>query len=475
MNERKLFLIQNFTLLIATAHEKVHVGNQKFKCDTCGKAFDILRQLTEHAAVHRVDKPFTCSICNKHYSRGTVLSQHMKSHTSTNTITNTTPVNYGNNAIVNTIQNVQANQMALMAKTTVTVPIMTQQPLYKCQHEQCDKILMTPTDLKEHELVHIAVQKDDKKLITVKEVMVMVKTDEPQIIQLMPSSQIKCYACNELFNTEQERNEHAIIHNNRLLTNDTNQTLSSVQVSNTQLLNPIQTATIIDQPPEVPSLSFPDVEPMYEEIQTGPKFMDLDSTRCVKIIKPDDEIIRNSDTNEKFKCEVCNKRFSILSNYNFHLRVHKRDKPHRCLICGKSFRLPKSLEQHMVLHSETSSYHCVVCNRIFSRSGALKMHMRSHTTAEIQAPNRTYVDVMCHDADDDLFANEDEENNVSLDFSHLDVPICDICGIKFNVCGNTRTHTCPKYNANEDDEFDDDDEENLTAMDIWNCDGTLIT
>lgn len=403
----------------------------------------------------------------------------MKSHTTTTTTTTiANPVNYANNTIVKTIPNVQAKQMenivpmAMMTKTnvTVTVPMMTQQPLYKCQ--QCENMFMTPTDLNEHELVHIAVQKEDKKLVTIKEVMVIAKPDEPQIIQLMPSSQIKCYACNEMFNTEQERNEHAVIHNNRLLTNDTNQTLSSVQVSNTHSLNPIQTTTIIDQPPEVPSLSFPEVEPMYEEIQTGPKFMDLDSTNGVKIIKPDDEIIRNnSDTNEKFKCKVCNKHFSILSNYNFHLQFHKRDKPHRCIVCAKSFRLLKNLEQHMVLHSETPPFHCVVCNRIFSQSSALKMHMRSHTTAEIQAPNRSYVDVLCHDADDDLFPHEDEENNVSLDFSHLDVPICDMCGIKFDVCGNTRIHTCPKYNANDDDEFDDDDddEENLNAMDIWNC------
>lgn len=381
----------------------------------------------------------------------------MKSHTTANnTITN--------NNTVNLVTTIQTSEAPIAATKTVTVPIITQKPLYRCQ--QCDNMFITPTELKEHESVHIVAQKEEKKVVTLKEVVVMVKQDEPEIIKLMP--QIKCFGCHELFNTEQERNEHAVIHN-RVLTTDLNPTLNSVQVNPIQV-NPIQTqaTTIIEQSQELPSLSLGDDE-MFEDIQTGPKFMDLDN-KC-KILKPDDDL-RNESTDklvDKFKCDVCDKRFSILSNYNFHLRVHKREKPFRCLVCGKSFRLAKSLEQHMVLHSETASFNCVVCNRTFGRSSALKMHMRSHTTAEIQAPKRSYIDVMCHDADDDLFV-EDEENNIMLDFRGVTPTYCDICGNKFTQGhGNLRTHKCSKYNTNEDEEFDDD-EENLASMDIWNCD-----
>lgn len=397
------------------------------------------------------------SICNKSYSRATVLSQHMKSHTTCST---TTINNYNN--IVTTIQSTTPIDVPMTTtKTTVSVPMITQQPLYKCQ--QCEKMFMTPTDLKEHEAVHIAIQKEEKKMVSLKEVVVMVKQEEPQIIQLMP--QIKCFACHEHFNSEQERNEHAVIHN-RIITTELT---TPIQMNSIPTIN--QTvSTIIEQPPELPSQ--PDHEPMYEEIQTGPKFTDLDNKCKLKTETGDFHANNNEPLDkltDKFKCDVCDKRFSILSNYNFHLRVHKREKPFRCLVCGKSFRLAKSLEQHMVLHSDTSSFNCVVCNRTFGRSGSLKMHMRSHTAAEIQAPKRAYIDVMCHDADDDLFG-EDEENNIMLDFRDVTPTYCDICGNKFTQShGNLRTHKCSKYNPNEDDEFDDD-EENLASMDIWNCD-----
>lgn len=403
------------------------------------------------------------SICNKSYSRATVLSQHMKSHS----IGNTTATNTVNQ-VVTTIQASKPIEVPISTpKTTVTVPIISQQPLYKCQ--QCEKMFMTPTDLKEHEAVHLTIQKEEKKVVTLKEIVVMVKPDEPQIIQLMP--QIKCSLCQEQFNTEQERNEHAVIHSRNVSTEierNPVQVNMNINVSSGPTTT-VQPPTTMEQTPEIPNLSLQQDEMLINENQNGPKFMDLDN-KC----KDEEPQIntRNEQCDkqvDKFKCDVCDKRFSILSNYNFHLRIHKREKPFRCLVCGKSFRLAKSLEQHMVLHTETSSFNCIVCSRTFSRSGALKLHMRSHTTAEIQAPKRSYIDVLCHDADDDLFA-EDEENNIMLDFRDVAPTYCDICGNKFvQSHGNLRTHKCSKYNTNDDDDFDDQ-EENLASMDIWNCD-----
>lgn len=393
--------------------------------------------------VHRQDKPFTCKICNKSYSRATVLSQHMKSHS------------MGNDAMSQTvtITTSEVSQSTATTMTTVSVPAplsVAAQPVYKCQ--QCEKMFMTPSELKDHESVHNPPQKEDKKVITLKEVMM---PEEPQIIQLMP--QIKCYICDEHFNTEPERANHAVIHN-RIVTTEIPQQM--------QLINP-PTVTKIE-PPTVPIAGIDmDVEPDENEISCDDviKLTLLDNKSPCNVCGKSHT--RNQPC-EKFKCDVCDKRFSILSNFNVHKRIHKRDKPFRCSVCGKCFRLAKSLTVHMVLHTETESFDCPVCDRSFNRTGSLKIHMKSHTTAELQAPKRAYIDVMCHDADDDLFG-DDEENNrdVMLDFIDENPTFCDICGKQFTVYNaNTRTHKCSKYPI--DDDFEDDDEQ-LSSLDVWNC------
>lgn len=425
---------------------QVHTGNQIFKCEVCGNAFDVYRHLTEHMIVHRQDKPFTCKICNKSYSRATVLSQHMKSHGSNEIISNTVTIT----------STTPPHTAGTTMTTTVSMPI-TSQPVYKCQ--QCEKMFVTPSELKDHELVHVSQLKEEKKVISLKEIVV-VKSEEPQIIQLMP--QIKCYICDEHFNSDQERANHAVIHN-RIVTNEVPHT---VQV--TQIPAPTISVTTI-QPP---SLSLHTLDAEMEAVVDDEISYDdvikltlLDNkspcTACSKIHNKNQPC-------EKFKCDVCDRRFSLLSNFNVHKRIHKREKPFRCSICGKSFRLAKSLTVHMVLHTETEAFDCAICDRSFNRSGSLKIHMKSHTTAELQAPKRTYIDVMCHDADDDLFG-DDEENNrdVMLDFIDENPTFCDICGKPFIQCNaNTRTHKCSKYPIDED--FDDD-EEQLSSLDIWNC------
>lgn len=434
---------------------QVHTGNQIFKCEVCGHAFDVYRQLTEHMIVHRQDKPFTCKICNKSYSRATVLSQHMKSHSmggSYDSLPKTV-------TITSTTSNDSPQTTVTTMTTTVSVPV-TSQPVYKCQ--QCEKMFVTPSELKDHESVHTSQQKEDKKAVNIKEVIVMVKSEEPQIVQLMP--QIKCYICDEHFNSEQERAAHAVSHN-RIVVNDTPQ---SIQV--TQISAPTIPVTTIE-PPTLPPVTSLDAE-MASVATDEITFDDVIKLTLLENKSPCSACGRSHtkcQPCEKFKCDVCDKRFSNLGNFNVHKRIHKREKPFRCSVCGKSFRLAKSLTVHMVLHTENESFDCPVCDRSFNRSGSLKVHMKSHTTAELQQPKRSYIDVgFGHDADDDLFG-DDEENNrdVMLDFIDDNPTFCDICGDKFIQCNaNTRTHKCSKYSIDED--FDDEDEQ-LSSLDIWNC------
>lgn len=355
-----------------------------------------------------------------------------------------------------TITSSEPPQATVTTMTTVSMPMISQ-PVYKCQ--QCEKMFMTPSELKDHESVHNPQPKEEKKVVTVKEVIVMMKPEEPRIIQLMP--QIKCYICDEHFNTDQERANHALIHNRVVVTNEIPQQVQVTPIVVVPTVTKIEPPTL--QVPMDVELEAEQDEITYDDVI---KLTLLDNNKCACNVCGKSHT--KSQPCEKFKCDVCDKRFSILSNFNVHKRIHKREKPFRCGVCGKSFRLAKSLTVHMVLHTETESFDCPVCDRSFNRTGSLKVHMRSHTTAELQAPKRTYIDVMCHDADDDLFGDDDENNrDVMLDFIDDSPTYCDICGRQFTRCdANTRTHKCSKYPIDED--FDDE-EEQLSSLDIWNC------
>lgn len=299
--------------------QQVHTGNQIFKCEVCGQAFDVYRHLTEHMVVHRQDKPFTCKICNKSYSRATVLSQHMKSHavggSGANIINETAPPK----TVTITSNTSNESSPTTVTTTTVSVPVVAQ-PVYKCQHERCEKMFVTPSELKDHESVHIPPQKEEKKVT--KEIIVMVKPEEPQIVQLM--TQIKCYICDELFNTEQERINHAVIHNRLVTTTDTTHSIQITQIPPQNIpvttINPPTLPPVLDMDVD---MTGPDDEITYDDVI---KLTLLENQSPCSVCNKSHT---KSQPCEKFKCDVCDKRFSNLGNFNVHKRIHKREKPFR--------------------------------------------------------------------------------------------------------------------------------------------------
>lgn len=590
------------------AHEKVHTGNQLFKCETCGQAFDVYRQLTEHQLVHRIDKPFTCKICNKSYSRATVLSQHMKSHTAGQTAGSVA----GAQLTFETVSMVQPETMSVTsipmleepvsvggsggATTTVTVPIISQ-ALYKCQ--QCEQMFITPSELKNHELVHIAAAKEDKqKAANIKEVVVVMQPEEPQVIQILPhinfvtdatdcvepivgnmNAAIKtdtlcskpivigqsigsCGVNNSISiinNTNgatigaSNNNNNTILNSmstssgsnsgnvdftkivnssnsNVDLTKFINSTSTTVnnnvnlntttatdfpKIANTNannnnnfvantvynnnmnrsiLGNPTQTIVpitplTITHPIKVVVIESPALPPIYniEELNDDFNYEDpitaqdddsilLESktcTQCSRKFRSDVDLQNHMkmhvSPNERYKCDICDRRFTVLSNYNAHKRFHEREKPFRCTVCGKNFRLQKSLNAHMLLHTE-SSFSCPICDKTFKRNVNLKVHMKSHTPAERRQPQRTYIDAMCFDDADDLFAEIHGNNNDDLfDFLEDISPytFCDICGEKYMRTHPTiRTHECIKYG---EDDMDDEDGQLIASPEVWAC------
>ncbi|XP_075237674.1 uncharacterized protein LOC142333933 [Lycorma delicatula] len=56
-------------------------GNEKFKCNYCGKTFRFKSKLTAHVNVHTQEKRFVCNICNKTFHRVSCLKRHINMHT----------------------------------------------------------------------------------------------------------------------------------------------------------------------------------------------------------------------------------------------------------------------------------------------------------------------------------------------------------------------------------------------------------
>ena len=78
-----------------------------------------------------------------------------------------------------------------------------------------------------------------------------------------------------------------------------------------------------------------------------------------------------------YKCEFpgCDKRYSILSRYQVHIRTHEGKKPFICQICNKSFNEKGNLKTHLRFHSELRPFQCPHCNKSYKTNGHLKDHI----------------------------------------------------------------------------------------------------
>ncbi|XP_042894024.1 zinc finger protein 22-like [Penaeus japonicus] len=63
-------------------HLRSHLGDKRYKCTVCGKAFVQGQNLKTHMNIHTGEKPYKCKLCGKVYSRHHGLANHMKNHPS---------------------------------------------------------------------------------------------------------------------------------------------------------------------------------------------------------------------------------------------------------------------------------------------------------------------------------------------------------------------------------------------------------
>ena len=92
------------------------------------------------------------------------------------------------------------------------------------------------------------------------------------------------------------------------------------------------------------------------------------------------------DESNPIKCKICLKVFPTKHHLAVHSRVHTGEKPYVCSNCGKGFAQKIHLKRHEATHSEERKHKCDICpeGKSFKTKVGLRNHMKYHFEPEYQ-------------------------------------------------------------------------------------------
>ncbi|XP_063600428.1 zinc finger protein OZF-like [Penaeus indicus] len=108
-----------------------------------------------------------------------------------------------------------------------------------------------------------------------------------------------------------------------------------------------------------------------------------DNSEVCKQVSNENGFSKYTDTctsDGPFICDVCNKSFTLKDDIVMHMRIHRKEKPYVCDVCNKVISGKSGLEKHMRVHTKEKPYSCEVCSKTFSQ----KPHLESHKTTHLK-------------------------------------------------------------------------------------------
>ncbi|XP_061568634.1 zinc finger protein 646 isoform X2 [Cololabis saira] len=112
--------------------------------------------------------------------------------------------------------------------------------------------------------------------------------------------------------------------------------------------------------------------------------VDLDSDErpyacdlCTCTYKHASSLLNHKHTHKTgdFHCNFCNKPYTNYMALRNHMRIHTQRKKHICHTCGKAFRLARFLRNHQKVHEEGATpFGCPTCGKSFQGRSGLARH-----------------------------------------------------------------------------------------------------
>ncbi|XP_069703442.1 zinc finger protein 62 homolog isoform X2 [Periplaneta americana] len=91
------------------------------------------------------------------------------------------------------------------------------------------------------------------------------------------------------------------------------------------------------------------------------------------------KLMKHKNVHEtNFKCDICDKDYVQFQYFQQHMNRHHESKPFDCDICGKSFRRAYILKLHKISHTDVKPHKCNFCGKDFRYNRNLRRHARRH-------------------------------------------------------------------------------------------------
>ncbi|XP_045137947.1 uncharacterized protein LOC123520101 isoform X2 [Portunus trituberculatus] len=104
-------------------------------------------------------------------------------------------------------------------------------------------------------------------------------------------------------------------------------------------------------------------------------------SESVAKVKTQGQNAPHSDTPGPFRCDKCDKTYSVRSSLNSHRVTHNAEKMYKCDECDRAFHYSTPLMIHKRTHSDERPYHCQTCLASFKSMTNLRCHQRQHSGA----------------------------------------------------------------------------------------------